>query len=71
MDYDVYMHDIVGLVIIFENKPKIIENGVRMKNLLSYLCWRIYRLIFIQRFYISTFGFILLCWTMMFLCILL
>ena len=33
--YDVYTHDLVGLFDYHRNKPKIIENGVRMKNLLG------------------------------------
>ena len=71
MDYDVYMLWSCRACGYLRNKTKIIKNGDRMKNLLGSWYWRIYRLFFIQRFCLSTFGFILPCLTMMFLCILL
>ena len=39
--------------------------------LLRFLCWRIYRLFLFREVYLSTFGFILYHWTMLFLCIIL
>ena len=43
MDYDVYMHDLVGLVIIFKKAQDHRKRSLDEK-LVGFLCWRIYRL---------------------------
>ena len=53
------------------NNPKVIQNGVLMNIVLRFGCWRIYRLFLFREVYLSTFGFILHLWTMMFICMIL
>ena len=66
MDYDVYMHDHLGLDYL-QYKPKVIQNGVLMNILLSFDIGEFTGCSFIEKVYLSTFGCILPCFTMMFL----
>ena len=52
-------------------KLKFIKKGFRMENLLRFWYWRFTDMSFIKRVNLSTFGFMIHCWTMMFLCIIL
>ena len=70
MDYDVYMHDPLGLVIIFDTSPRL-YNGVLMNILFSFDIGEFTGCSFIEKVYLSTFCFILPCFTMMFLCMIL